>query len=233
MTALYIAAQEDHTEIAALLLRAGAAVNQAEKGGAPPMPSRATRRAWRRCSCSPRTDRRASSHRRAARRGGARRRPRAPPRHLASGSSRAATGAPPSTTSMCPRCARRICCAAAPTSTPPPPRAGRRRCARPGDARRGHAPAGSAKRLILEAARPWNIDNHRLFPDDGARARRRVRLDGPPPARRLLAGRSRAEVTVFLDVWRGCIVPRVVGRRGGGGGAGDGHRRGSRRASSG
>ena len=30
----------------------------------------------------------------------------------------------------------------------------------------GHAPAGSAKRLILEAARPRNIDNHRLYPDD-------------------------------------------------------------------
>ena len=85
----------------------------------------------------------------------------------------------------------------------------------------GHAPAGSAKRLILEAARPWNIDNHRLFPDD-ARARAvECVWTGHRLARRLLAGRSRAEVRIFLDVWRGCIVPRVVGRRGGGGGDGD------------
>ena len=223
MTALYIAAQEDHTEIAALLLGAGAAVNQAEKGGAPPMLV-----ACHQASLA--TVQLLSAH------GSTREFPLAAPhdtaehvaahgrrrdiwewlvesRHwcsalhhldvisalraanlLRGGADIDATSAPGGPT---PLSLARVMHAA------------------------GHAPAGSAKRLILEAARPWNIDNHRLFPDD-ARARAvECVWTGHRIARRLLAGRSRAEVTVFLDVWRGCIVPRVVSRRGGGGGAGD------------
>ena len=224
MTALYIAAQEDHTEIAALLLGAGAAVNQAEKGGAPPMLV-----ACHQASLA--TVQLLSAH------GSTREFPLAAPhdtaehvaahgrrrdiwewlvesRHwcsalhhldvisalraanlLRGGADIDATSAPGGPT---PLSLARVMHAA------------------------GHAPAGSAKRLILEAARPWNIDNHRLFPDE-ARARAvECVWTGHRLARRLLAGRSRAEVTVFLDVWRGCIVPRVVGRRGGGSSGGGG-----------
>ena len=74
--------------------------------------------------------------------------------------------------------------------------------------------AREAARLVVSAANPWSPDNHSLWPDASRNlAAELVRLGWLISRAEVSPGPFAAEEQALIDVWRGTIIPLVLGER--------------------